>query len=132
MGKLSTITLFILLLHSCTQRTPEKILEQQFNVSLKNFTYIVETFEEQWNPNGDGYVLIIFNFSELTKQNINYLKSLHFNELPIQKNNVIPSRFLFDKGYYSFINEDVHDERDFRLFIVDTKNNKAILYYQYM
>ena len=131
--KLSVIVLFVVLLHSaCTKRTPEKVLEQQFNITLKEFDYKVETFEEQWCPNGDGYVLIVFKFNELTQNNINYFQSLGFKELPISEKNVIPSRFLFDNGYYLFENENINDERDFKLFIVDTENNKAILYYQYM
>ncbi len=131
--RLGMIVLFVVLLHSaCTKRTPERILKQQFNITLKEFDYDVETFEEQWCPNGDGYVLIVFKFNKLTQKNINYLQLLGLKELPISKNNVIPNRFLFDNGYYLFENENINDERDFKLFVVDTKNNKAILYYQYM
>ena len=131
--KLGVIALFVVLQHSaCTKRTPENILKQQFNITLTGFDYKVETFEEQWNPNGDGYVYIVFQFNEITQNNINYLKSSGFKELPISQRNVIPDRLLFDKGYYLFENENKNDERDFKLFIVDTDKNKAILYYQYM
>lgn len=131
--KIGVIALFAVLLNSaCTKRTPENILKQQFNITLTGFDYKVETFEEQWNPNGDGYVFIVFKFNEITQSNINYLKSSGFKELPISQSNVIPDRLLFDKGYYLFENENKNDERDFKLFIVDTEKNKAILYYQYM
>ena len=127
------MALFVVLLYgACTTRTPEKILEQQFNITLKDFDYQVETFEEQWNPNGDGYAYIVFKFNGLTEKNINYFQSLGLRELPILDNKEIPDRFLLDNGYYLLEKEDINDERDFKLLIVDTENNKAILYYQYM
>ena len=58
------------------KRTPEKLLKQQFNISLKDFDYSIETFEEQWCPNGDGELLIVIKFNELTQKNIEYFKSL--------------------------------------------------------
>lgn len=67
-----------------------------------------------------------------TSNNINYFLSSGLKELPILDNKDIPDRFLFDNGYYLFEKEDSNDERDFKLFIVDTENNKAILYYQCM
>lgn len=127
------MALFVVLLYgACTTRTPEKILEQQFNITLKDFDYQVETFEEQWNPNGDGYAYIVFKFNELTEKNINYFQSLGLRELPVLDNKEIPDRFLLDNGYYLLEKEDINDERDFKLLIVDIENNKAILYYQYM
>ena len=99
--KFSLMVLFVVLLYSsCTTRTPEKILEQQFNITLKDFDYQVETFEEQWNPNGDGYVCIVFKFNELTEENVNYFQSLGLKELPVSKDNEIPDRFLSENGYY--------------------------------
>lgn len=131
--KLGVVVLFMSFLHgACTTRTPEKILEQQFNISLKDFDYQVETFEEQWNPNGDGYAYIVFIFNELTENNINYLLSSGLKELPIPDRKEIPDRFLCDNGYYLFEKVDSNDERDFKLFVVDTENYKAVLYYQYM
>lgn len=131
--RFSLMALFVVLLYgACTTRTPEKILEQQFNITLKDFDYQVETFEEQWNPNGDGYAYIVFKFNELTEKNINYFQSLGLRELPVLDNKEIPDRFLLDNGYYLLEKEDINDERDFKLLIVDIENNKAILYYQYM
>ena len=132
MIKLGVIVLFIFLMHSaCSKRTPEKILKQQFNITLKEFNYEIETFEEEWCPNGDGYVLIVFRFNELTQKRLNYFQSLGFKKLPISEKNIIPDRFLFDNGYYLF-EKEMSDERDFKLLVVDTEYNKAILYYQYM
>lgn len=132
-SRLGVMTLFVVLLQSaCTTRTPEAILKQQFNIALNGFDYQVETFDEQWNPNGDGYSYIVFRFKALTENNINYFLSSGLKELPILDNKEIPDRFLFDNGYYLFEREDSNDERDFKLFIVDTENNKAILYYQCM
>ncbi len=54
------------------------------------------------------------------------------NELPISNNLMIPDCFLLDSGYYLFEKDSNNDERDFKLFIIDTDNNKIILYYQYM
>ena len=73
MIKIGVIMLCMCFLYSaCAKRTPEGILKQQFNISLKGFDYQVETFEEQWNPNGDGYAYIVFRFEALTGNNINY------------------------------------------------------------
>lgn len=131
--KIGMLVLFMSFLYSsCTTRTPEAILERQFNITLKDFDYQVETFDEQWNPNGDGYAYIVFKFNALTENNINYFLSSGLKKLPIPDGREIPDRFLFDNGYYLFEKVDSNDERDFKLFVVDTENNKAILYYQYM
>ena len=132
-NNLGIMVLFILVLYcACTNRTPERILKQQFNISLKGFDYQVVTIEEQWNPNGDGYAYIVFKFNSLTEDNIKYFKLSGLKELPILENNEIPDRFLYEKGYYLFEKEDTNDVRDFKLFVVDIENNKAILYFQYM
>ena len=57
------------------KRTPEKLLKQQFNISLKDFDYSIETFEEEWCLNGDGELLIVIKFNELTQKNIEYFKT---------------------------------------------------------
>ena len=68
------------------KRTPEKLLKQQFNISLKDFDYSIETFEEQWCPNGDGELLIVIKFNELTQKNIEYFKSLdNIQPLPVSE-----------------------------------------------
>ena len=126
------IALFVIQIHSCTTMTPEKILEQQFNITLKGFDYKIETFEEQWCPNGDGHVLIVFKFNKLTDENVNYFQSLGLKKLPFSENKQIPDRFLSEKGFYLMKNEDINDERDFKLFIVDIDRNQAFLYYQCM
>lgn len=131
--KTGVLVLFIsFLCIACVRRTPESILMQQFSITLKGFNYNVETFEEEWCPNGDGYVLIVFKFKELTQENISYFQSKRLKKLPMLSNEIIPTRFLYNKGYYIFENYNKDDERDFKLFVVDTENNKAILYYQFM
>ena len=122
----------VLLNGACTIRTPERILQQQFRFRLKGFDYQVETFEEQWCPNGDGNVLIVFKLKELTQKNIHYIQSLGMKKLPMNENSEIPDFLYVDSGYYSFENEDINDERDFKLLIIDTDKKKITLYYQYM
>lgn len=132
------------------KRTPEKLLKQQFNISLKDFDYSIETFEEQWCPNGDGELLIVIKFNELTQKNIEYFKSLdNIQPLPVSEmeyhqmgaNKISKQLLKANTGYYIYqvgriANwEEVKGVKmalDFKLFIVDTENNKAVLYYQFM
>lgn len=53
-------------------------------------------------------------------------------KLPMNENSEIPDFLYVDSGYYSFENEDINDERDFKLLIIDTDKKKITLYYQYM
>lgn len=83
------------------KRTPERILKMVFDISLKDFDYTVETFEEQWCPNGDGYALVIYKFNKLTQENIDYLKGFGLKPLPVSEEdrklmifNKIPEEFL--------------------------------------
>ena len=127
------LTLLTMFLYSaCIARSPESILRQQFNISLSGFDYDVETFEEQWAPNGDGYVYIVFKFNILTESNVEYFLKSGLKKLPMSEKEKIPDRFLFENGYYIFEAEDPNDVRDYKLFIVDTDNNNATLYFQYM
>ena len=126
--KFGVIVLFTFFCSACTIRTPERILKQQFNISLKGFDYQVETFEDDWFPNGDGSVYIVFKFNTLTEDNIKYFQSAGFKDLPILEHQEIPDRFLFENGYYLLERDNPADERDFKLFVVDTDHNKAVLY----
>ena len=122
------------------KRTPERLLEWNFNISLEDFDYTVESFDEQWCPNGDGYVLIIFKFKELTQNNIDYLKKVGLQTLPISKANslqmvpnIIPNEYWYsDTGYYIYELESPTDQRNFKVFIVDAAKKTAVLYYQIM
>lgn len=122
------------------KRTPERLLKQQFDISLTNFDYTIESFDEQWNPNGDGYVLIIINFNQLSIENIDYLKEFELQPLPISENdrlqmipNDIPNQYFdTDTGYYLYKLKSTTDIRDFKTFIIDTNKKRAILYYQLM
>jgi hypothetical protein len=121
----------------CMKRTPETILKQQVDINLSGFDYTVESFQEQWYPNGDGYLLLVFNFDNLNKDNIVYLSKGQL--LPVSETilrqippNKIPKRFLLcQNGYYLYYSED-EDVRNFKIYIFDIKNHKAILYYQIM
>lgn len=122
------------------KRTPEKIIKQQFNISLKNFDYTIESFEEQWYPNGDGHTLIVVKFAELTQENIDYLKRFNPQSLPIQEidcpqivPNKIPKQYLdTNVGYYLYESLSRFDIRNYKIFIINTEKKIAILYYQYM
>lgn len=133
------------------KQTPEKILDQWFNITLKGFDYNVNTFEEHWVANGDGYMLIVIKFNELTSENINYFENLPMKSLPISKKeyrqmipNNMPQKYLkADIGYYIYQLGEVQDMEkiigikdtfalDFKIFIIDTEKKMAVLYYQSM
>ena len=123
------------------KHTPARALKVTFNISLKGFDYSVETFEEQWCPNGDGHALVIYRFNKLTQENIDYLKSFGLKPLPISEeernimhfNKISKEYFEVDTGYYIYEPLRTVDFRgNYQVFVLDTENNKAILYYQYM
>ena len=119
------------------KRTPESILKVTFDISLTNFDYSFESFEEEWFGNGDGHVFIIYKFNTLTQENIEYLKEFDLQLLPMPDSvrlqtspSSLPSMYkAADVGYYTYKVSPTH-HRDFKIFIVDTKKNIAILYYQ--
>jgi hypothetical protein len=117
------------------KRTPEKILLNQFGISLKGYNYSIISHNEQWDYNGDGYCLILFDLAQLDTQEFNTLINDNFKELPIDNElevNDIPEIYLKSQdGYYIFQVEN-EDSRDFRIFIINTKLKKGILYYQIM
>jgi hypothetical protein len=122
------------------KRTPEKLLKLQFNICLKDFDYTIETFEERWYPNGDGHLLIIFKFNKLTQNNIDYLKGLNPELLPIPETDSwqkhpskIPKQYLnASAGYYVYESLNTHDPRNYKVFVIDTEKRIAVLYYQIM
>ena len=122
------------------KHTPESVLKTTFGISLKDFDYSVETFEEQWCPNGDGQALVIYKFNKLTQANIDYLKGFGLKPLPISEEerklmmfNEIPKEYFeVDTGYYIYEPLSTHDFRDYKVFVVDIDKKIAILYYQYM
>jgi hypothetical protein len=131
------------------KRTPEKILNIVFDISLKGFDYSVETFEEQWGPNGDGHVFIVYKFNTLTQGNIDYLKGFDLKSLPISEteywqmhsNGILKQFFNANSGYYLFrteristieLKEGIKMALDFYIFVIDTENKMAVLYYSSM
>ena len=124
------------------KRTTETILKSVFGISLQNFDYTVEAFDEKWYPNGDGESLLVFKFSKLTQENIDYLKGFNPKPLPIsdEVHGSIPRRFLkADTGYYLYrptkINNleikgrKIESVVDFDIFIIDTERMMAVLYF---
>jgi len=111
-------------------RTPERILKSTFDISLKEFDYTIESFEEQWIPfNGNGYLEMVIKFNELTQENIDYIKEFDVRSLSTLKQSSGHSyKHLSDEGYYIYREEG----NDFYIFIFDIKNKKAVLYYRFM
>lgn len=122
------------------KRTPERLLNINFNISLRGFDYSVETFEEQWYPNGDGSTLVVYKFDRLTLENIEYLKGIALNPLPISEidlkrigYNKIPEQYFYaTRGYYIYEPLNTQDIRDYKIFILDIESGIAVLYFQYM
>jgi hypothetical protein len=115
------------------KRTPEKILKQQFDIDLSNFNYSITSFQEEWGDNGDGFCQIVFNLDEITPNNLDYLKSINAKSLPFVERispNELAWEYLNAKNGLYLYDVSSDDVRNFKLFIVDTKNKKAVLYYQ--
>lgn len=134
-------TIALILDKTVNKHTPENALKRTFNIHLKGFDYSVETFEEQWCLNGDGQALVIYKFNKLTTENINYLKSFALKPLPISQEeyklmhfNKIPKEYFESvNGFYLYEPLDTVDfRRNYQVFVIDTDNKKAVLYYQYM
>jgi len=129
-------------LYGCIEnRTPETVLKSMFGISLKDFDYIVDTFEEQGNFS-DWQLIAVFKFNKLTQENIDYLKEFNPQPLPIPDTipicqkmsyNKIPRQFFkADTGYYLYRpDKDRPAYRDFKIFIIDTKKKVAVLYFQH-
>jgi len=145
---LAAILLFFIVLfvldRTLLKPTPQSALKTTFNISLKNFDYVVETFERQWCPNGDGHTLAIYKFNKLTQENIDYLKRFDLKPLPISEkdsklmdfNMISKEYFSLSVGYYIYkptnTNGQAQNSWDYKVFVVDTVKMVAILYYQYM
>jgi hypothetical protein len=142
---LSMITLIFLIAITFTVQgiftiTPKRLLQLHFNISLKDFDYTVKTIDYQWCGNGDGYRLTIYKFNKLTTENIEYLSRVCSKPLPISETDIkkiscnrIPKDiFKSDTGYYIFEILCTYDDRDYKVFIVDTEKKIAVHYFQYM
>ncbi len=124
-----TIIIFIIsfgLYKVFLERTPERIFKQNFDISLDDFDYTIEKFEEQWILfNGNGYVDIMIKFNKLTSKNIEYFKKFNFTPLYLLKHTHIGGPYKYsisDEGYYMYEVEDYSN----KIFIIDFKNKKAI------
>lgn len=117
------------------KRSPEKILFNQFGVSLKGYNYSIISFKEQWDYNGDGYCLILFDLKQIGINELNNLIDTNYIKLPIVKKievNEIPESLIKSKNGFYLLHIEEEDPRDFKIFIIDTKKDKAVLYYQIM
>lgn len=95
--------------------------------------YKVETFKDEWSPNGDGESLIIFDVlpeQQLELQNKCIEKK--YNKLPIKED--LPDNVVFnylDKtdslGFY-LLNTEKKDERNYSIVILNLKTHKLIVY----
>ena len=105
------------------------------------FDYTVETFKDQMHPLGEGHVFVIYNFNKLTQENIDYLKGFDLKPLPVSAEdrdlmwfNSIPEEYFnVNTGYYIYEPLSTAAIRvNYKVFVIDTVKNKAVLYYQYM
>lgn len=138
------IIIVLVVEHIFHKQTPKSALKIAFNMNFRNFDYTVETFEEQWCPNGDGRTFVICKFNKLSRQNIDYLKGFGLKQLPISEeerrlmdfNRVPKEYFNVSTGYYIYKPTNASNEPlnswDYKVFVVDTVKNIAVLYYQYM
>jgi len=125
------ILLISSLFSACTTRTPEKAVEESFNISLIGFDYTIESYEEQWNPNGDGSLDLVIKFNHLTSQNIAYLKKQCNNQSVLVSEKLgkkIPAFLLKMGNVYYLYDYDKKEPNNFKVFIFDKKNNKAVFY----
>lgn len=115
------------------RRTPEKILKEQFNIEFYDFDYSIESFNEQWDDNGDGFCQILFKINRINPANLEYLINTNLVQLPILEKippNELPWNYLAAKKGYYLYEASQEDPRNFKLFIFDTENKVASLYYQ--
>lgn len=117
------------------KRTPERILQNQFGISLKKYNYSTVSMKEQWDYNGDGYCLIIFDFTKLGAKELNSIIKDKFKKMPINEElevNEIPESYLKSRDGYYILQAEKEDSRNFKIFIINMNAKEGILYYQIM
>jgi hypothetical protein len=115
------------------KRTPEKILLNQLEFDLTDFNYDIIYSKEEWSPNGDGYYLAQIKFNEITKENIDYIKSQKFHKLPIDvilSPNDIPPKWENKKEGYFKLKYFDKDVRNFKILFLDIDKKELLIYYQ--
>ena len=115
------------------KRTPKKILLNQFEFDLTDFNYDIIYSKEEWNPNGDGYYLAQIKFNEITKENIDYIKSQKLLKLPVDvilSPNDIPTGWENKKEGYFKLNYFDKDIRNFKILFLDIDKKELLIYYQ--
>ncbi len=128
---LSVVLLVSSLFSACTRRTPEKAVEDLFNISLIGFDYTIESYEEQCYPNGDGSLDLVIKFNHLTPQNIAYLKKQCHNQSVLASEKLgkkIPAFLLKMGNVYYLYDYDKKEPNNFKVFIFDEKKKNAVVY----
>ncbi|HOK36539.1 MAG TPA: hypothetical protein PK860_01290 [Paludibacteraceae bacterium] len=122
------ITLIYFIYKSCFERTPASIVKKVFDVEVKKKNKL-NVFKEQWDYNGNGYCLIIFNNVDSDDITMKYkVEKLPLRiELPPTEITSILSNI--QRGEY-WVKFDSNDSRNLYLFVYDKIKRRAIFYYQ--
>jgi hypothetical protein len=126
------VTIVILLYAFFFRRTPYSIggVIAGYNIP-KGLT--VEQFKDEWNPNGDGESLIIFNVRPEQEQELeNKCIEKKYDPLPIKKD--LPDNLIYNYlgksdslGYYT-LNIEKKDKRNYSIVIFNLKKHRLIVY----
>ena len=124
------IFLVVVLYNYFFDRSPQRIIKQVFEINLKEDNYNIKLFREQWDPNGDGYCLIILSNIVLKNILVNgEIKSLPINLEQLPPTEISKELISSKSGIYQ-IKFHPNDGRNFDLFIYDSKKKEALFYYQ--
>lgn len=131
---LIVIGLFITLTYSfykaCFERTPASIVKKVFNVEIKS-NFKLETFREQWDYNGDGYCIIVYNNVEradaMLKTNVEVLPL----KIELPPTEITSMLSKIQEGEY-WVKFEPNDSNNLYLFFYDRVNRKAVFYYQFL
>lgn len=114
------------------RRTAYSVTNDLTNLNI-NKEYKIDTFKDEWLPNGDGESLIIFSIPD-QQESILIQSCIEqgFKPLPIKEelpDNLINSYLnkTDSLGYYSlYINKS--DYRNYKITIINQKKKKLIIY----
>jgi hypothetical protein len=129
------LTIFILIYLIFFRRTAYSVGSQEIGFDLPK-SIKLDTFIDEWdyNPSGDGEVIIIFSLNEDHEKFLqtNCLNA-DFKKLPITEN--LPDNYVYTLisredtlGYYKCEIDD-SDNNSYSFTILDLKNHKLYIYY---
>lgn len=125
---LLTIILSIILLYN-NFIDDRAVIKNNFGVDFCDLKLKKISENEEWNPNGDGIKIQIFELLNLSPK-LNDLDRCPIKE--VLPPNQIPKRFLkITNGYYKCV-IDKDDKRDFNILIIDAERKEMCIYYQIM